>query len=172
MPAPVPLTQRKLREAQFFLSRLESQVCTPDGASSEEAEFYLSAFLSAARSVTFVLESEQPGSYKAWSVAWRASRSDRERLLLSRFTDARNRALKRETPSVATDQTAFAPAPSTSLHPELIFFFDDEPMPIYGFRALKCRLMPGDPEEHVVPLCREYETLLSTLVREFLVSDA
>lgn len=155
MPVTIPATQRKLREAQFFISKLEKHECALDGGSREEAEFYFSAFLSAARSVTFVLEAEQQASYKEWSPIWRATRSDRERLLLSRFTDARNRALKRETPPVATDRSAFPPQPSDALPPELqAFFFDEDAPPVYGFRALKCRLTPDDPEEHVVPLCR------------------
>ena len=173
MSVVIPSTQQKLREAQFFLSKLESHECTLDGSSRDESEFYLSAFLSAARSVTFVLESEQPVNYKEWSSIWRASRSERERLLLSQFTEARNRALKRETPPVETDRSAFFPQPSAALPPELLgFFFDEDAPPVYGFRALKCRLTPDDPEEHVVPLCREYEVLLSLLVRDFLDANA
>ena len=168
MPVLIPATQRKLREARFFLSKLESHECALDGGSLEEAGFYFSAFLSAARSVTFVLEAEQPNGYKKWSPIWRATRSDRERLLLSRFTDARNRALKRETPLVAIDRLAFPPQPTNALPPELIFFFEDDGPTVRGFRALKCRLSPDDTDEHVVPLCWEYDALLLSLVRDFL----
>jgi len=164
----IPATTKKLRETRFFLAKLEREVTPLEPSHIEEAEFYFSAFLSAARSVTFVLEAEEPIKYVAWSPGWRASRSERERFLLHRFTDARNRALKRQTPSVAEDHAASVIAPYGNLPPELIFFFMEEEQPLLGYRVLKCRLMPGEPEEEVVPLCREYERLLSVLVDEFL----
>ena len=52
---------KKLREAEFFLRHLEGAVDAHVSADNPEvAEFYFSAFLSAARSVTFTLEAESP----------------------------------------------------------------------------------------------------------------
>ena len=53
----IEATLKKLREAKFFLSLLnrESQKTVRNGP--ESFEFYLNAFLSAARSVTFALRS-------------------------------------------------------------------------------------------------------------------
>lgn len=61
----IAATQKKLREARFFLGflRRRDRVTPPE---REEFEFYLSAFLSAARSVTFALENEEAAKYKEW----------------------------------------------------------------------------------------------------------
>ena len=48
----IEATQRKLREARFFLSHLEREVLNPETHHTEPAAFYLSAFLAAA-SLTF-----------------------------------------------------------------------------------------------------------------------
>ena len=104
----IEATQKKLREATFFLSHLEREGTQAILSPTEAVEFYLSAFLSAARSVTFVLEAEEPAKYLEWSRTWRASLTESDRQLLAKFTSARNRALKRETPTVAEDWLASA----------------------------------------------------------------
>ena len=67
--AQIPKTQKKLRETRFFFSRLrkkgEAFVGDP-----EEFEFYLSAFLSAGRSVTFALQAEEKARYDSWYPGW------------------------------------------------------------------------------------------------------
>ena len=170
MSQGIPATLKKLREAQFFMLKLQKQVSGAELESVEVAEFYFSAFLAAARSVTNVLEAEEPRKYVEWSANWREARSERERFLLQRFVDARNRALKRETPSVREDRSSIAQTQSNNLSPELIFFFSEEDQSLPGVRILKCRLRPNDPEEAVLPLCIEYEKLLTQLVQDFLVS--
>jgi hypothetical protein len=160
-------TQKKLQEVEFFLRHLEKVTASdlPDAA-----EFYLSAFLSAARSVTFVLKSEYEAGYQQWFDAWRASLTQSERQLLGRFTDARNRALKRETPTVTDDPSGRAA--QARLPPELIFFFFDENSDdaerIYGPRLLKSRMSPNEAAEELIPICREYASLLSRLIADFL----
>ncbi len=169
MTRAIPATLKKLREARFFMLKLQNHGCDSEPQSAEEIEFYLSAFLAAARSVTNVLAAEQPQPYLQWSPNWRKARSERERLLLQRFVDARNRALKRETPSVREDGSA-TEGSSNLLPPELIFFFSEEGQTLPGVRVLKCRLRPNDPEEEVIPLCVEYEKLLTQLVQDFMAS--
>jgi hypothetical protein len=161
-------TQKKLREAIFFLTHLE-QVTGSDPR--EAAEYYLSAFLSAARSVTFVLESEEPEIYSEWSRAWRASLTDAERQLLAKFTGARNRALKRETPAVTEDQ--ITQATRSGLSPELLFFFevtDEDYGSIGPKRLLRGRFSPQHAEEELIPTCRAYVALLSKEVADFMAS--
>jgi hypothetical protein len=164
----IPSTTKKLREARFFMAKLEHETTPLDPSHTEEAEFYFSAFLSAARSVTFVLKAEELEKYAAWSPGWLASRSAREQSLLRRFTNARNRALKCKTPPVAEDRAESMLDPYAGLPPELRFSLMDEEHKIPGYRSLKCRLMPEDAEEEVVPLCREYESLLTALVQAFM----
>jgi hypothetical protein len=165
----IETTQKKLREALFFLSQLERELSSPALNQAEVAAFYFSAFLSAARSVTFVLEAEESAKYGQWSPVWRTSRSESERRLLSRFTGARNRALKRETPNVAEDRLASPMLTSYDNVPigVRMCLWEDGEQPM-GYRVLKCRLTPDDAEEEVAPLCREYAALLSDLVRDFM----
>jgi hypothetical protein len=60
----IPQTQKKLREAHFFLARQQERA--RGIPAPEEFEFSLSAFLSAARSVTFALHQEKKEQYNAW----------------------------------------------------------------------------------------------------------
>ena len=165
----IEATQKKLKEAQFFMAQLERELSSSGHNPSEAVEFYFSAFLSAARSVTFVLEAEEPSKYREWSPVWRQSRSENERRLLSRFTDARNRALKCETPKVAEDHLASSLFNSYDNVPIGVrMLWEEEDFQPLGFRVLRCRLTPDDVEEEVVPLCREYAALLSHLVSDFM----
>ncbi len=66
----IPATQRKLREAQFFYRRLVSARQEPWKHETEAFSFYFSAFLSAARSVPWVLQNEQKEEYEAWKPRW------------------------------------------------------------------------------------------------------
>ena len=67
--AEIPKTLKKLREARFFLAKM-----TKDSRSTklagEDFDFYLSAFLSAGRSVTLVLQVEQQDLYDAQYGPW------------------------------------------------------------------------------------------------------
>jgi len=118
-----------------------------------------------------VLESEAPTAYPAWSAGWRLSLTEGERQVLGKFKDARNRALKRETPTVSEDRAAQA---AKGLPPELQFFFeelgDEGPLPTGLGRVLKGRLTPEHAEEEILPACRQYTDLLSKLVAAFLVA--
>lgn len=168
----IEATQKKLREARFFLAQLEHEQYNAGLNPSEAVEYYFSAFLSAARSVTFVLEAEEPDKYSEWSPAWRNTRPEADKDLLGRFTSARNRALKRATPGVVEDHFASGfVAADGNLPAELRFFFsedsEDNP-PAMGRRDIKVRLRPSDVEENIVSLCRKYEALLSEMVRNFV----
>ena len=162
-------TQKKLREATFFLAHLQQETTRlPSPESTEAAAFFLSAFLSAARSVTNVLESEAPEVYKDWSKGWRTSLTEGQRLLLGSFTQARNRALKREAPSLneAWGEVKTR-ARSGQLTPaELVFFFGSD-AEINEGRTLVGRLTPEEAIAEVLPRCSEYYELLLRLVADF-----
>jgi hypothetical protein len=64
-----PVTERKLREARFFLRKLQEKAQAVVG-DPEEFGFYLSALLSAGRSVTFALQVENKDGYDAWFPVW------------------------------------------------------------------------------------------------------
>ena len=77
----IPNTERKLREAAYFLGLFETKAATPV-RDPEEVLYLLSAFLSAGRSVTFVLQAEHKTAYDAWFPPWRDRLETNERKLL------------------------------------------------------------------------------------------
>jgi hypothetical protein len=85
----VPATDSKLGEAEFFHRKLleaDRQVFSPE---PEAFAYYLSAFVSAARSVTFALQAERKGEYDAWFPSWKQSLTEVQRETLDYFNDQR-----------------------------------------------------------------------------------
>ena len=98
----IPRTLKKLREARFFLAKNETSRTT--NLEREDFEFYLSAFLSAARSVTFALQAQvQQQEYRSRFDAWLTtlSKADSDRLKV--LVEQRNMALKTGNPEVQTE---------------------------------------------------------------------
>ena len=76
--ADLPHTRRKLDEAKFFLGQMETCVRQSAEQSSREWSvfgYYLSAFISAARSVTFALQKENKELSNRKKPEWDASLS-------------------------------------------------------------------------------------------------
>jgi len=94
-------TRKRLREAEFFWHRL-STVDRPTVISREpEApEFYLNAFVSAARSVEWVLQKERPDDWDAWITGWKAQLSDQDNAVRRYFVDQRNKIAKEGAPDL------------------------------------------------------------------------
>src|SRR5712692_1866886 len=90
---PVPNAKKKLREAEFFLGHLRTAWPTANLA-DESFDFYLSAFLSAARSVTWVLQAEHKSAYDAWFPRWGDALSGDDKALLQFLKNERNDVLK------------------------------------------------------------------------------
>ena len=97
----IEATQGKLREAQFFLGHLVNEgqelLCNEPQAFG----FYLSAFLSAARSVTFALQYEEKAKYDEWFPQWFGSLSGEDQNLARFLKDQRNYVQKRGGADVA-----------------------------------------------------------------------
>lgn len=89
---------RKLREAEYFLREIGRR--SRDYQPNEHAEigrYYISAFLSAARSVTMVMQAEQKFcDWEPWFAAWRAERSEADRALLRFMNGQRVAEVHRE----------------------------------------------------------------------------
>lgn len=89
MKARRKLTRRKLEEAEFFLTQLR-----PNYNKDRKFDFYLSAFVSAARSVPWAMQAEyatRPG----WREWYDAKKPDSEELRLFKgTTTVRNRSQK------------------------------------------------------------------------------
>jgi hypothetical protein len=61
--------EKKLREARFFVDQMRNQEGRAFG-DKEPFDFFLSAFLNAARTVDYRLRHEQGTRYQAWRSAW------------------------------------------------------------------------------------------------------
>jgi hypothetical protein len=85
----IDLTHKRLREAEFFLRSLTSDESEWMEQEPEAGDFYFSAFMSAARQVTFALER---AGYKQWSKDWLAGRPSDDGELHKFFIDQRNKA--------------------------------------------------------------------------------
>ena len=81
----VPATRAKLAEAQFFHRKLLEVGKRHFSPEPEGFGYYLSAFVSAARSVTFALQCEHKPEYDAWFPAWKNSLENDKRALLEEF---------------------------------------------------------------------------------------
>jgi len=81
--------RKKLAEADFFLAKMTKQEQRPLG-DRERFEYYLSAFLNAARTVDYRLCHEQEPIYKPWREAWNAHLSPEENGLIKNMIDDRN----------------------------------------------------------------------------------
>ena len=88
-------TLKKLREAEFFYVAMSAEAERIMKPHPEALDFYLSAFVSAARSVTLALQKEHKSQYDAWFPNWWVERlSDTERKRLEFFKGQRNSTLK------------------------------------------------------------------------------
>jgi len=82
-------TRSKLAEAQFFYAKLADAGRRVFAAEPEAFHYYLSAFLSAARSVGYALQAEQKEKYDAWYPSWEASLPQEQLALLRNFNRER-----------------------------------------------------------------------------------
>jgi hypothetical protein len=93
-------TRKKLREAAFFLRKLYEADRVLDSDEPEEADFYLSAFLTAARAVQFALKKERTDEWNAWIGGWVGNRSTAQLESCHYLVDQRNKVEKEGGPEV------------------------------------------------------------------------
>jgi hypothetical protein len=164
-------TQKKLREAWFFLRMLrERDRVAP--LEREAFEFYLSAFLSAARSVTFALENEETTKYKEWRATWQTLLTAEEVKFIEAMVEQRNIAQKQGGVPVTVDWE-FVPMIKAKR--------DDRGQPMYGLQwfgpvtapmpqigqpVYSIALGTGDVE--AIATCERYLSVLERLVAHFL----
>jgi len=169
---PIPETDRKLREAAFFLRLLTIEEGSTVLNDHDAFGFYLSAFLSAARSVTWVLQKEAgvgQDIYDPWYTAWEARQSPDHRDLLTFMNKQRVAEIHKlgATTTSAIEMVAVSTV-SRGARPN---------HPAYGFTWSS---PPGVPEAtvgivtymfeqrgNVVQVCSRYLGVLVELVRDF-----
>jgi hypothetical protein len=165
-----PHTERKLREAMNFLQLLSEKDTTPV-RDPEEVLHLLSAFLSAGRSVTFVLQNEAKEAYNKWFPKWMASLPAEDQQLLVAMNDQRVSEVHK---TGADAHAELRRVPITEIQT------DDRSHPAYGFHwygppgtpvptlgRIEHFFKLGDDPEQIIDVCRRYYTVLERLVREF-----
>ena len=160
-----PTIPKKLREAKFFLGYM-MQSARSTRLDHEHFEFYLSAFLSAARSVTTFFEKR---NQKAWWSQWRANRSEDDRQLLNEMRTQRNNEVHEEGADIAhrLEDVALSKIETASgLHAAYAPSFGEpwgEPqisLKVYYFTL-------GGKPVNVIETCQRYVILLERAVAEF-----
>jgi hypothetical protein len=158
--------EKKLREAQFFLGKMNEQKHMAFG-DKEPFDFYLSAFLNAPHTVDYRLRHEQP-AYRGWRKAWDKKLAPAEGALMKFMADDRNvevhesgsgRIVKPEDIPVVGDRysdrsgTGYVIAPPGT-PPAVIH------VPTYNFKI-------AGSVRKATDVCGEYLTLLNQMLTKF-----
>jgi hypothetical protein len=169
-------TEKKLREAKFFLGWMGNAAKSMD-MEREDFEFYLSAFLSAGRSVTFVLQVGDKARYDAWFPGWKSALPDSDQELLQFMNDQRVSELHQlgaavegvieEVPMSVIERDRDHTHPAYGPHLFGIHQGDPPgiPEPTMGRRAHYFNA--GGVREKAIETCKRYAGLLEKLVQDF-----
>jgi hypothetical protein len=183
-------TRHKLEEAAFFLGYLK-----PNYGKDKKFDFFLSAFLNAARAVTWIMGAEygKVDGYKAWYDALRVDAKEEE--LLKGTGDARNRSLKSEPlrtlqeavlegVRLNVDDTSFIDDEAEKIMKRIALerlnvriggssgkytvtaVVDGKPVTLHVRRASFDRKLKEFPDQHILDVCTRYHHWLATLVSE------
>ena len=163
-------TLKKLREAKFFFRCL----CQKAGSLSlenEEFDFYLSAFISASRSVTFVLQAEQNKLYDIWLPEWMSAQTTEDQELLD-FMNAQRVKVIHESGAETKTELEYVPVSKLNMgqrsHPVCGIHWSGPPgtpeprlgTHIYFFER-------DGTKEKATQTCSQYIQLLERLVQDF-----
>jgi hypothetical protein len=163
----IELTKDRLEEARFFLGQLrqhKAREARPNKPPPEHFRYYLNAFLNAARSVTSVLEKEEPEKYNE-----RAEAEDALRALIRRMRNISVHEGRIET-TIRSEEVPIIVAPPS-------------PYQVHALRAQALSLRQGGgpwtisdvhyvhlngSEQEVVAACEQYVDYLAKLVQDFI----
>ena len=174
-------TQRKLREAEFFYRRLHEVFERKWMNEPEAFRHFFSAFIQAARSVQWVLQSEQKQKYDAWHPAWESQLKPDDRKLLKLTATLRNEEAKEggRDPLVELEEITFNEM--LGLHRERGHPAHHQ-MPPQGPLSLGAKPVSFHREKHyfedagnreeVMTVCKQYLIYLEKLVQDFLSAHA
>jgi hypothetical protein len=167
--ALIPKTHKKLREARFFMNWLLLESRTPRH-DREDFYFYLSAFLTAARSVRDVLDNEHP-SYGAWYDIWKRNLPTEESRLID-FTNGQRNIEVHEQGAKTQDVEVWVPIntvhvdpPSHPAYGSFVYGPPDAPTPEMAQKVYYFDI--HGTQEKVVDVCRRYVELVDRMVGDF-----
>ena len=165
-----PKTDKKLREAHFFFRLLRE-----NGANIrldlEDFDFYVSAFLSAGRSVTWVLQAEAKDQYDAWFPGWCNKLDTDQRELFDFMKGQRNKELKSRSSGVRSEIRHIAVTevvPGSRAHPTYGIHWwapPGTPPPEVGVRTYYFER--NGTAQDAVETCSRYLEILQNLIEDF-----
>ena len=161
-----PTIPKKLREAKFFWGHMRMESARFTQPDREHFEFYLSAFLSAARSVTDFFERNQ----RVWWSQWKKDtrRSDDDRRLLNHMTKQRDNEVHEKGAEVA-HQMEDVPLSKIETPSGLLAAYAPASEPWgevqVGVKVYYFTL--GGKPVNVIETCQRYVGLLERAVAEF-----
>lgn len=165
--------EKKLREAEFFYRAIREEGNRAFRREHEAIDFYLSAFLNAARNVTFALKKEHKERYEVWFADWyknALTKLDRDRMDFLR--DQRNSDQKEGTTALRSTTEQI---PIWQLQRELesgggsYEILQSIPGTPAAPRTVDRRVLSFDEPlaKNVVDVCGEHLAVLRRLVVEF-----
>jgi hypothetical protein len=170
MTIEIPATREKLREASFFLNCLEEEgrPLSP----GDHFSAYLSAFLSAGRSVTFALQAEGDREYvREWVDDWgQKELSEEERGEFAFMVKQRNLALKARGAKHSVSRAPMSMSDymqEVSHHGWQIWMHSGVPGNPAPQPTGKVHTFPGLDSRDVVSVCRKYLSRLQQLVDDY-----
>jgi hypothetical protein len=169
MAGDIPKTLKKLREAKFFLGWME-KAARSTNLEREDFEFYFSAFLSAGRSVTFVLQKEQKNLYEARYGPWESGLTPKDQSLMKFMNEQRVAELHLlganvEAAIEMVPMTVFEMERGIDLRYTMSWYGStDAPPPEIGRKVHYFEHATG---KQVLSTCTQYFRLLESCAREF-----
>jgi len=167
--------EKKLREAEFFLSKMVDQEKRAFG-DKEPFDFYLSAFLNAARVIDYRLRHMHGETYGPWYTKWKKTLTRDQRKLIKFLVTDRNLEVHAKGSRRSVAQEAIKVGHSYSdrsgtlevFAPPRVLVGDPTPpaiiyKPTYNFTI-------AGVERRAVDACSEYLRLLTRMLSEFKVA--
>jgi hypothetical protein len=171
------LTRMKLNEAAFFLQKVDEHYVDALAEGVRPLFYYVSAFVSASRSVTWIMRSEY-GRLDGWETWFEARTPDSKgRALLAKFTTIRNRLTKSEpiVGSLRAHLTSVDIPPSVPADPKVQSYratLERIKPPAAIPHIMEARIdsvewrLPELDAEDLLRACSQYFALLDELVRD------
>jgi hypothetical protein len=157
----------KIAEAEFFLGKMTLQEQRLIGP-REPFDYYLSAFLSAGRTVDCRLRHEHKSLYKPWRKAWNTRLTPKEDSLIKFMVDDRNLEVHEGGSRRTVGQESVVLPSGRYRTPDGIFTTDELPgvSPNVIFRPSYSFTIHG-ANHTVTEACRNYLALLRRMVVDF-----
>jgi hypothetical protein len=167
----IDATRTKLAEAEFFHRKLVEVGRSTFSPEPEAFGFYLSAFVSAGRSVSLALQAEHKEKYDDWFPTWEASLTEDQRSLLKHFNTHRVATIHQrgievshELPEVSSPEFFLAVA-REGANVQIWHGLPGTPTP--PFHRVVRTFVVGGTQTEVMAACGLYLEVVAKLVKAF-----